>query len=93
MATLPKLELLGEEIEEKKVVKYLGDYFNSKGDNSDLADKRIGSLTSTVTDIIAFCSELSLGNLEIHIVLQLYEYGFFINSSASCYLTHSHGQE
>ena len=73
MVTLPKSELHGEEIEEKKVVKYLGDYFNSKGDNSDLVDKCIGSITSTITDIIAFCSELSLSNFEIHIMLQLYE--------------------
>ena len=76
MVTLPKLELHGEEIEEKKVVKYLGDYFNSKGDNSDLVDKRIGPITSTITDIIAFCSELSLGNFEIYIMLQLYESKF-----------------
>ena len=73
MVTLPKLELHAEEIEEKKVVKYLGDYFNSKGDISDLVDKRIGSITSTITDIIAFCSDLSLGNFEVHIMLQLYE--------------------
>ena len=73
MVTLRKLELLGEENEEKKVVKYLGDYFNSKGGNSDLVDKSIGSITSTITDIIAFCRELSLGNFEIHIMLQLYE--------------------
>ena len=68
MVTLPKLELHAEEIEEKKVVKYLGDYFNS-----DLVDKRIRSITSTITDIIAFCSDLSLGNFEVHIMLQLYE--------------------
>ena len=73
MVTLPKLELHGEEIEEKKAAKYLGDYFDSKGDNSDLVDKRIGSITSAMTDIIAFCSKISLGNFEIHIMLQLYE--------------------
>ena len=73
MVTLPKLDLHGEEIEEKKIVKYLSDYFNSKGDNSDLVDKRIGSITSTITNIIAFSSELSLYNFEIDIVLPLYE--------------------
>ena len=41
--------------------------------SSLLVDKRIGSITSTITDIIAFCSKLSLGNFEIHIILQLYE--------------------
>ena len=50
MVTLPKLQLHGEEIEEKKVVKYLGDYFNSKGDNAD----PVGSITSTITDINCF---------------------------------------
>ena len=70
---LPKSEIHNKTINEKSVVKYLGDYFNSKGDNNDLISKRIGSSATAVTDIMAFCSKLSLGNFEIHILLQLYD--------------------
>ena len=71
--TLPKSEIHEETINEKHVVKYLGDYFNCKGNNKDLISKRIGSSVTAITDIMGFCFEVSLGNFEIHILLQHYD--------------------
>ena len=57
-----ELDISGETAENVDVVKYLGDIFNSKGNNNDSIESRVKTGKQKVGVIQAFCKEIALGN-------------------------------
>ena len=53
-------------------MKYLGDHFNSKGDNTELVKKRVCEAVGVIPDVIAIGKEVSKGQFEIKCTLELY---------------------
>ena len=69
----PSLEIKGEKLKNVPSVTYLGDPFNSQGDNKDLVKDRIARGTSVMISIEALMMELQLGAQTINVHLLLYE--------------------
>ena len=72
----PVLFVNGKEVEICSVAKYLGDFFNSKGDNNDLIDDRAKKGLGCMISSIALASEISLGIHLIKILVLLYKIMF-----------------
>ena len=89
-----ELYINGETAENVDAVKYLGDIFNSKGNNNDLIESRVKTGKQKIGVIQAFCKEIEIGNYEIQIMLQLYESIFlstvFFNCQSQTNLTNIH---
>ena len=64
-----ELDIDGEIAENVDSVKYLGDIFNSKGNNNELIESRVRTEKQKIGVIQAFCKEIALGNYEIQIML------------------------
>ena len=79
-----ELDINGETAENVDAVKYLGDIFNSKGNNNDLTESRVKTGKQKVGGIQAFCKEIGLGNYEIQIMLQVYESIFLSTVLLNC---------
>ena len=79
-----ELDSNGEIAENVDSVKYLGDIFNSRGNNNDLTESRIRTGKQKIGVIQAFCKEIGLGNYEIQIMLQLYESIFLSTVLFNC---------
>ena len=75
---LPKLTINREIVKEKEKIKYLSDFFNSKGSNTALINERVTAMISVTPDLIAMGKEISLGNYETEILLILYN-AVFLN--------------
>ena len=73
LSSLPVLDLDNKAIKIMDCVKYLRDSFNSKGNNSNLIEKRIQDAIVIIPDILAMTKEITKGNYEIKCVLQLYD--------------------
>ena len=61
----------------EKQLKYLGDVFNSQGNNIDLSKTRAAKSTGTSIEIIALCKEVKFGKKQIANMFLLYS-SFFI---------------
>ena len=72
LKTMPSLILDNKEIKIKDSVKYLGNHFNSEGDNAELVKKRVCEAIGIIPDVIAIGKEVSNGQLEIKCTLELY---------------------
>ena len=72
----PVLFVNGKEVQICAVAKYLGDLFNSKGDNSDLIEDRANKGIGCMMSSIALASEISLGVHLIKILILLYKIMF-----------------
>ena len=68
----PELFIEGENVECAHSIKYLGDVFNSKGNNDDLIMDRIKRATSTMVSIDGFMREASVGIYTISIYVLVY---------------------
>ena len=68
----PNLFIKGEKIDVVSLIKYLGDIFNSKGNNADLKDDRLKRATATMVSIEAFMRDTSLGMYTICVYLILH---------------------
>ena len=79
-----ELDINGEIAENVDSVKYLGDIFNSKGNNNDLIESRIRTGKQKIGVIQEFCKEIALINYEIQIMLQLYESMFLSTVLFNC---------
>ena len=66
------LQIKGEKLNNVASVKYIGDPFNSKGDNKDLIQDRIARGTSAMISIEAMMMDLQLGTQSISVHLLLY---------------------
>ena len=68
---VPELFVEGERVKEVSSIVYLGDVFNSKGNNDDLMDDRVRRGTATMISIQGFMRETSLGyhTLSVYILL------------------------
>ena len=64
----PVLYVNGKELTVSMVVKYLGDFFNSKGDNNDLVNDRITKGLQCMISSISVASEVTLG---VHLITAL----------------------
>ena len=73
------LTVNNKDIEVVKEYKYLGDYFNEKGNNDSLIDNRIKNVYMKLLTIKAICKELYLGQYDIVVRIKLYE-SIFISS-------------
>ncbi len=70
--TIPDLYINGERVDDVKVLKYLGDIFNSKGNNEDLMDDRVKRGTASMVSIQGFMREICLGVHALGVYLLLY---------------------
>ena len=70
---LPVLFLNGRELDVVEVAKYLGDMFNSKGNNNDLITDRVQKGIMCMVSSIALASEITLGAFLIKALLSLYK--------------------
>ena len=69
---LPEL-IIGEDvIENASTIEYLGDIFNSKGDNTDMIKDRIQRGTAAMISIEAILADLQLGTHTVSVYLLLY---------------------
>ena len=66
----------GKEIDICETTKYLGDIFNSKGNNSDLIDDRVKKGLACMMSSVSLASEISLGVHLIKILVCLYKIMF-----------------
>ena len=84
------LDINGETAENVYAVKYLGDIFNSIGNNNDLIESHVKMGKQTLGVIQAFCKEIALRNHEIQIMLQFYESIFLSTVLFNCQSTNKH---
>ena len=70
---IPVLCVNGRELDVVAVAKYLGDVFNSKGNNNDLIADRVSKGLTCMVSSIALASEITLGAHLIKTLLSLYK--------------------
>lgn len=76
---VPELEVEGKKVQEAKLIKYLGDFFNEKGNNDDLIEDRAKRGTATTISIQGLMREASLGTHTLSVYLLLHN-AIFISS-------------
>lgn len=76
---VPELEVEGEKVQQVKLMKYLGDIFNEKGNNDDLVEDRAKRGTASMVSIQGFMREASLGTHTLSVYLLLHN-AIFISS-------------
>ena len=59
------IQVNGKSVKTVRVVSYLGDHFNCKGNNKDLCKKRVKKATGTIIKIMALCRETRFGIKQI----------------------------
>ena len=76
---VPDLYINGEKVDCVEVIKYLGDIFNSKGNNEDLMNDRVCRATASMVSIQGFMREISLGvhSLSVYLLLSYTTQYFF----------------
>ena len=65
---VPILHVNGKEMKINSKERYLGDIFNSKGDNNDLIDDRVQKGLACMISSISLASEITLG---VHLIQSL----------------------
>ena len=66
------ISISGKKVEIENSFRYLGDIFNSQGNNSDLCKNRLGRAVGTSIEIISLCKEVNFGKNQINNMLLLY---------------------
>ena len=56
------VSISGEKVEIKNSFRYLGNIFNSQGNNSDLCKDRLGNIGTSI-EIISLCKEVNFGKI------------------------------
>ena len=67
------LLLNGEDIKSVRKVRYLGDIFNDKGDNSELCKDRHDNVKGTITELFVLSKGIKFGIKQIESLLLLYK--------------------
>ena len=70
---IPVLYVNGRELDVVAVTKYLGDVFNSKGNNNDLIADRVNKGIACMVSSLALASEITLGAYLIKTLISLYK--------------------
>ena len=70
---VPRLKIDDVTLEERRVVTYLGDLFNNKGNNSDLIDDRVKKGKCCIINSMSLCSDITMGLFAIETLLLLYK--------------------
>ena len=71
------IQVNGKSVKTVRVVRYLGDHFNCKGNNNNLCKERVIKATGTVIELMALCRETCFGMKQIECILILYRSMFF----------------
>ena len=94
---IPVLKVNNREVEHKDSVEYLGEVFNSRGDNKDLILSRVRKGTICLTNAIALCCDALMGEYAIKSLLLIYKTVFIptvlYNSETWCKLSKNEMQQ
>ena len=66
------LTVYGEPLKVEETFKYLGDTFNSKGNNAALCKHRVDKSVGSMTEIISLCKETNFGKHQIFSMMVMY---------------------
>ena len=69
----PVLKIDDHQLEEVEKIKYVGDPFNSKGNNNDLVNDRVENGIRCIRSCIAECGDVTLGVHAIQVLLFTYQ--------------------
>ena len=69
----PVLEIDGHILAKENKAKYVGDFFNEKGTNSDLIEDRVKKGKGKMIEVLALCEESGLGRYTVRSMFVLYE--------------------
>ena len=78
------LLLNGDKINSVKKVKYLGDVFSGKGDNSELCQDIHDKVEGTITELFASSKGINFGTKQIKSLLLLYKTVFLLRLIYNC---------
>ena len=78
------VSISGENVEIKNSFRYLGDIFNSQGNNSDLCKDRLRRAVGTSIEIISLCKEVNFGTHQTSNMLLLHESVFLPRLVYNC---------
>ena len=78
------LLLNGDKIKSVKTVKYLGDVFNDKGDNSELCKDTYDRVKGTITELFALSKGIKFGIKQFESLLSLYKTVFLPRLINNC---------
>ena len=67
------LTVYGEPMKVEETFKYLGDTFNSKGDNVALCKHRVDKSVGSIIEIISLCKETNFGKHQIFSLMVMYQ--------------------
>ena len=67
-----------------RVVRYLGDHFNFKGNTKDLCNERVKKAKGTITELMALCREACFGIKQTECMLVLYRSMFLPRLIYNC---------
>jgi hypothetical protein len=81
---LPILKIGSHTMEVKEKIVYLGDDFNSKGNNGDLINESIRKGRTSMINSIAMCSEVTLGAYVIQSLILVYKSVFLHTLLSGC---------
>jgi hypothetical protein len=88
---VPVLEIEGHEVLHVPKIKYVGDYFNNKGNNNDLINDRTTRGLICMRSTLAECGDITLGQYAIQSLVMMYKSVFvqtvMNNSGAWCGLS------
>ena len=68
----PVLEIDGHVMAQEDKAKYVGDFFNQQGTNSDLIEDRVKKGKGRMVSILALCEESGLGRYTVLSMVLLY---------------------
>ena len=68
----------------EETFKYLGDTFNSKGNNVALCEHRVDKSVGSITEIISLCKETDFGKYQIFSMLVMHQSVFLSRLIYNC---------
>ena len=78
------LTVYGEPMKVEETFKYLGDTFNSKGNNAALCKHRVDKSVGSITEIISLCKETNFGKHQIFFMIVMYQSVFLPRLIYNC---------
>ena len=78
------LTVYGEPMKVEETFKYLGDTFNSKGNNVALCKHRVDKSVGSIIEIISLCKETNFGKHQIFSMMVMYQSVFLPRLIYSC---------
>ena len=78
------IQVNGKSVKTVRVVRYLGDHFNCKGNNKDLCKEWVKKATGTIIELMALCRETCFGIKQIECMLILYRSMFLPRLIHNC---------